>query len=245
MRVAVVQTQPAACRIDANIKAHETWIKKVAVRGADMVFFPELSLLGYEPKHAARFALRADDVRLDVFQMLSHALRITIGVGAPTPGNGGVRISMLVFRPDAARIVYSKQHLHADELPYFVAGDGQVTLTGTGAAADGVVAPAICYESLLDEHSDAAVALGATVYAASVAKSAKGIAKADVHYPAIARRHSLQVLMANCVGPCDDFEAVGGSAIWNARGELLARLPAAGEGALLLDTATNETLAIA
>jgi predicted amidohydrolase len=241
MRIAVVQTQPVACRIDANIKAHETWIKKAAVRGADMVFFPELSLLGYEPKHAARFALRADDVRLEVFQMLSHALRLTIGVGAPTPGDSGVRISMLVFRPDASRIVYSKQHRHADELPYFVAGDGQVTLAG---GAD-VVAPAICYESLLDAHAEAAVALGATVYAASVAKSASGIAKADVHYPKIARRHSLRVLMANCVGRCDDFDAVGGSAIWSARGELVARLPATGEGALLLDTATNETLAIA
>jgi len=240
MRVAVVQTHPATCRIDVNIKAHETWIKKVAGRGADMVFFPELSLLGYEPKHAARFAMRADDVRLDVFQMLSHALRVTIGVGAPTPGSSGVRISMLVFQPDAARIVYSKQHLHADELPYFVAGNGQVTLAGSG----GVVAPAICYESLLDTHCEAAVALGATLYVASVAKSAKGIAKGDVHYPSIARRHSLPVLMANCVGLCDDFEAVGGSAIWGARGEVLARLPSSGEGALLFDTATNETVAI-
>jgi predicted amidohydrolase len=130
--------------------------------------------------------------------------------------------------------------LHADELPYFVAGSGQVVLQAT----DGVVAPAICYESLLDEHCDAAVALGATLYVASVAKSAKGVAKADAHYPVIARRHSLPVLMANCVGPCDDFEAAGGSAIWNARGERVARLPATGEGALLLDTATGETLSI-
>jgi len=237
MRIAVVQTQPAACEIDRNIQAHEKWVKRAATRGAGMVFFPELSLLGYEPKHAARFAMRADDARLGVFEMLSHALRITIGVGAPTPGNAGVRISMIVFQPDAARIVYSKQHLHADELPYFVAGNGQITLHGAGA----VVAPAICYESLLEAHCDAAAALGATVYVASVAKSAKGIAKADAHYPSIARRHSLHVLMANCVGPCDDFEAVGGSGVWNARGELLARLPASGEGALLLDTGTDET----
>ena len=185
--------------------------------------------------------LRADDSRLDVFQMLSHALKITIGVGAPTPGPAGVRISMLVFRSDAARIVYSKQHLHADELPYFVAGNGQVTLAEGGD----VVAPAICYESLLDEHSAQAAALGATVYIASVAKSANGVAKADAHYPAIARRHSMPVLMANCVGPCDDFETVGGSAVWNADGELLARLPSIGEGALLFDTSTNETVAIA
>jgi predicted amidohydrolase len=148
---------------------------------------------------------------------------------------------MLVFQPNAARIVYSKQHVHADELPYFVAGNGQITLPGSGC----VVAPAICYESLLDAHCDAAVALGATVYVASVAKSANGIAKADAHYPSIARRHSLRVLMANCVGPCDDFEAVGATSAWDARGELLARLPSSGEGALLLDTATDETLVIA
>jgi predicted amidohydrolase len=240
MRVAMVQTQPAACRTDVNIKAHEAWIKRVAAQRADMVFFPELSLTGYEPKHAARLAMRGDDARLDVFQMLSHALRITIGVGAPTPGDAGVRISMLVFQPDAARIVYSKQYLHTDELHYFVAGSGQVTLAGGGQ----VVAPAICYESLLDAHCDAAVALGATLYVASVAKSAGGIANADAHYPSIARRHSLYVLMANCVGPCDDFEAVGSSAVWDARGDLLARLPPSGEGALLLDTATNETAAI-
>jgi predicted amidohydrolase len=240
MRIAVAQTRPVACDIGANIKVHESWVKKAAARGADMVFFPELSLLGYEPKHAARFAMRADDARLDVFQMLSQALRTTIGVGAPTPSDSGVRISMLVFQPNAARIVYSKQHLHADELPYFVAGNGQITLARGGQ----VVAPAICYESLLVAHSEAAAALGATVYLASVAKSAGGIAKADAHYPSIAKRHSLRVLMANCVGRCDDFEAVGGSAVWNARGELVARLPSSSEGALLLDTATDETLVI-
>jgi predicted amidohydrolase len=241
MRVAVVQTQPAACAIGANLQAHETWVKKCAARGADMVFFSELSLLGYEPTHAARLAMRADDVRLDTLQLLSRALRVTIGAGAPTPSGAGVRISMLLFQPDAPRIVYSKQYLHVSELPYFVAGNGQVTLAG-GAE---LVAPAICYESLLEEHCTAAVALGATVYVASVASTANGVAKADAHYPSIARRHSLPVLMANCVGAYHDFEAAGGSSIWNARGELAARLPSSGEGALMLDTATNETLAIA
>jgi predicted amidohydrolase len=240
MRIALVQTRPAACEIAGNISAHESWIERVASHGADLVLFPELSLLGYEPKHAARFAMRADDARLDVFAMLSQALRITIGVGAPTRGDAGVRISMLVFQPNAARLVYSKQHLHADELPYFVAGNGQITLRSGGQ----VVAPAICYESLLDCHSDAAAALGATVYAASVAKSAAGVAKADAHYPSIARRHSLRVLMVNCVGACDDFEAVGWSSVWSSGGELVARLSATDEAALLLDTATDETRAI-
>lgn len=241
MLIGVVQIESSPCALAHNVAAHETWIKKAAARGADMVFFPELSLLGYERKHAARFAIRPDDARLDVFGMLSHALRITVGVGAPTWGTSGLRISMLIFRPDSSRIVYSKQHLSADELPYFVAGEGQVMLT----AADAVVAPAICYESLLPEHCDQAVALGATVYVASVAKSAAGVAKADAHYPAIARRHSLPVLMANASGRCDDFDAAGGSAVWSAEGEVLARLGASEEGALLFDTATREITRIA
>lgn len=240
MWIAAAQTRPTACAIDVNLRAHETWIKKAAAAGAEMVFFPELSLLGYEPKHAQRYALRADDARLDVLELLSRALRVTIGVGAPTPSEGGVRISMIVFRPGAPRVIYSKQHLHSDELPYFVAGDGQVTL----AAGRDVVAPAICYESLLDAHCEQAVELGATVYVASVAKAARNLERAGTHYPKIARRHSLPVLMANCVGPCDDFTAAGASAVWNARGELLARLPADGEGVLLFDAATDETRTI-
>jgi predicted amidohydrolase len=113
------------------------------------------------------------------------------------------------------------------------------------AAGAEVVAPAICYESLLDEHCAEAAALGATIYVASVAKSAKGLAKADAHYPTIARRHSLPVLMANCVGTCADFEAAGGSAVWTANGELRTRLPATGEGALLFDSTTGTVSTIA
>ena len=236
MLIGVVQTQPSTCAIDSNLAAHQAWIKRAAARGADMLFFPELSLLGYEPKHAARLAIRADDSRLDALQMLSDAFRMTLGVGAPTPSAAGVRISMLVFRPDSGRIVYSKQHLHPGERPYFVAGQGQITLP----AAENIVVPAICYESLLDEHCEQAVGLGATIYVASVAKSAKSLAKADARYPSMARGHALPVLMANCVGPCNDFEAVGGSAVWSAEGRVLARLGSTGEGALLFDSVTNE-----
>lgn len=240
-RVAVVQTRPVRCAIDLNVQAHERWTRTSATLGAGMVFFPELSLTGYEPQAASRLALRVDDERLEVFDRLSQELRITIGLGAPTFGVDGVRITMIVFRPDAARIGYSKQHLHPDELPYFVAGDSQVTLP----IGSEVVAPAICYESLLPEHGAQAAALGATLYVASVAKSAAGLAKADVHYPAIARRHGLPVLLANCVGTCDGFEGAGGTAVWNARGERLARLPAAREGVLLFDSASGSTVLIA
>ena len=59
--------------------------------------------------------------------------------------------------------------------------------------------------------------LGANIYLASVAKSARGVDKAFSHYPAVAQRYAMTVLMANCVGPCGDFVAVGQSAMWNNR----------------------------
>jgi predicted amidohydrolase len=80
-RVAVVQTRPVPGAIDVNVQAHERWIDTAATHGADMVFFPELSLTGYEPKAAERLAVRADDPRLDLFDTLSRELRITIGLG--------------------------------------------------------------------------------------------------------------------------------------------------------------------
>gem|GEM_PF-5279637 len=38
-------------------------------------------------------------------------------------------ISIVIFQPNQARQTYSKQQLHADELPYFVNGQQHVILT--------------------------------------------------------------------------------------------------------------------
>ncbi len=40
----------------------------------------------------------------------------------PVKSNEGILISMLIFQPRTQRQIYSKQHLHADEYPYFVNG---------------------------------------------------------------------------------------------------------------------------
>jgi hypothetical protein len=50
----------------------------------------------------------------------------------------------------------------------------------------------------------------------------------------------MTVLMANCLGPCDDFAGVGQSAIWNNQGKLAAKLDDEREGLVMIDTATGE-----
>ena len=137
-------------------------------------------------------------------------------------------------------MTYSKQRLHADELSWFSSGDEQLVIDAGGHR----LAPAICFESLQREHAAAVADLGADTYLASVAKPHRSVVVAHQHYPAIAKRHSMIVLMANCVGPCDDFVAAGRSAAWTERGQLAAELSDRDEGMVLIDTTTGEALAI-
>jgi predicted amidohydrolase len=232
MKICVAQIRPAKGETDKNIEIHKKFIDLAISKKADAIFFPELSLTGYEPKLAKNLATTQNDKRFDDFQNISDSHNITIGVGMPTKSNSDILISMIIFQPHESRQTYSKQILHSDEFPYFVNGQQQIILTTKNKK----IAPAICYESLQPEHAERAFKSRAEIYIASVAKSANGVAKAFKHYPNIAKKYSMIVLMSNCLGQCDDFESVGKSAIWNKDGLLVGQLNETAEGILIYDT---------
>ena len=236
MNICAAQIHPAKGEIAENIGRHKRLIDLALQNGAELIVFPELSITGYEPDLAADLVTDPSDPRLDVFQAISDSTGAVLAAGLPTGSPDGIRISMVIFQPDHPRLTYSKQHLHEDELPYFVRGEGQVFLT----CNDHILAPAICYESLLPEHAEAAGRKGADVYLAAVAKPVKGVEKAYRHYPQIARKYGMTVLMSNCIGPCDNFTAAGGSAIWLPDGSLAGQLDTQTEGIILLNTKTLE-----
>lgn len=238
LKIAAAQLEPQCGDLRANIDKHVRLIELAVLHGDDVLVFPELSITGYAPKLAQEMAISPDDVRLDTFQRLSDTHRIVLGVGVPTPSRNSVRISLLIFQPDTARLVYSKQQLHADELPWFTPGNEQLLFK----VDEHLIAPGICYESLQSSHSDHAAHLGANYYVASVAKSAKGVAAGYAHYPLVARKHAMPVLMANSIGPADDFICAGQSAVWDSLGELRGQLDASIEGILLFDTRTQAVI---
>lgn len=92
------------------------------------------------------------------------------------------------------------------------------------------------------EHSDNAKKLGADIYLASVAKSENGIEKAFKHYPIIAKKYSMSVLMSNYVGFCDDFLSVGKSSVWTKDGKLVGQLDNKSEGILIFDAETEDII---
>ncbi|MDX2283814.1 MAG: carbon-nitrogen hydrolase family protein [Bacteroidia bacterium] len=235
MRLCAAQFRPSPGAIAANTSIHLRLMHLALACRADAVWFPELSLTGYEPALAQTLALEPEDPRLAVFQAFSDRHGLTAGIGAPVRAEDGIRIGMLLFRPGLPRLLYCKQMLHADELPWFTPGSAQLILELGGLR----IAPAICYESLQPAHSEQAHALGAACYAASVAKSQQGVDRACRWYPELAARFAMPVLMANCTGPCDTFESAGGSAAWNAQGRRLASLDSRRDGLVVYDTETD------
>lgn len=232
MKICAVQYKSIPGAFAKNLEKHLALLDSAASLGAEVIFFPELSLTGYEPRLAKDLADQRLDSRLQAVQLFADKNGVVVGVGLPNLTRAGVEIAMIWHSPHKSAQKYAKQYLHSDELPYFAPGEGQLALN----VNDEVLVPAICYESLLDAHANHAGALGADTYLASVAKSARGVEKAMSHYPAIARRFGMFVLMANSVGPSDDFLGNGHSAAWSRDGSLLAQLDAESEGFVILDT---------
>ena len=236
MKICIAQTKPIKVNVSANIEAHKRFIELALTLNAEAIFFPELSLTGYEPALARELATNQNDIRLDIFQETSDKNKIIIGLGLPTAAESRIRISLIIFQPNQPRQTYSKQQLHSDEFPYFENGVGQVIIKSN----DKNIAPAICYESLQPTHAESAFNLGADVYLASVAKPVNGVEKAFQYFPAVAKQYAMPVLMANCVGFCDNFLSVGNSAVWTKKGELVGQLDDKSEGILIFDTETEE-----
>jgi predicted amidohydrolase len=235
MKIAVAQTKPVTGDINSNIQNHVKLTTMAADNGADLIIFPELSLTGYEPSLAKQLATDINDSRFDIFQQLSDAKQIAIGVGAPIKAGTGITITMVIFQPNKPRQANSKIYLHADEEPFFVSGENLPGLIINNTP----VALAICYEITIQAHTENAFKSGALFYIASVAKTVKGVEKAWTGLSEIAGKYGMTVLLSNSVGLCEDGICGGKSAAWNNKGALLGELNDTGEGILILDTNTQ------
>ncbi|MFK7946646.1 MAG: GNAT family N-acetyltransferase [Saprospiraceae bacterium] len=235
MKIAIAQTKSIKGKIEKNIQNHFRLIRLAIESNVDLIVFPELSITAYEPELAEELAKNIEDAIFNPFEELASENQLVIGIGMPTRTINGIHISMLFFQPNHERIVYSKQHLHDDELPYFVNGTHQTFLTIKGEK----IAFGICYEALQRQHFLNAKANHADIYIASVAKPKRGIEKAYAYFPSIAAEFQTPILMSNCIGFCDNFLSVGQSAIWNKNGELMEYLDDINQGVLIYDTTQN------
>ena len=235
MKICIAQTISKKGKIQENIQNHLQMINRAIKSKVDLIIFPELSITNYEPELAKELSFDIEDERFHPFQQLADNNGVVIGIGLPTKTNKGINISMLIFQANKKSVVYSKQLLHADELPYFVPGKKHLILDIKGNK----VAFGICYEALQREHFLNAHQKGTNIYIASVAKPKNGIEKAYKHFPEIAREFNTPILMSNCIGDCDNFKSVGQSAVWNQNGVLTGQLDQEHQGMLIYNTQTE------
>lgn len=235
MKIGIAQTRPVRGDVVRNLENHLRMIQEAASRHADLLVFPELSLTGYEPKLAKKLAVHYQTVLLQPLQELSDQHKMTIGVGMPTTGDLGICISMILFRPNTPRTLYSKSYLHPDEQPHFVPGRNFPSLEVYGFH----IGLAICYELSVPKHFESAYGHGVGSYLASVAKSADGVRTAEERLSGLSKKHSIPVIMVNSAGPCEDFMSAGNSAVWK-DGGLIGQLSETEEGILIYDTSSGQ-----
>jgi predicted amidohydrolase len=232
MKICLAQTLSFKGAIDKNIQNHLRLINSAIKLKVDLIVFPELSITSYKPTLANELATISEDPIFHPFQKIADKNSVAICVGMPLKALDGINISMLVFRSNQKPLIYSKQILHADELPFFVCGNEQVFLDLKGHK----IALGICYETLQRQHFLNTHNHGADVYIASVAKPTRGIEKANTHFSKIAKEFKKPILMANSVGNCDNFLSVGQSAVWDKNGISIHKLDDKRQGLLVYDT---------
>ena len=237
MKIALVQIASQAGNIENNLARHLAALDLLRPGDADIAVFPELSLSGYEPELAGTSEIDANDLRLAPLDAFARERGISICAGAPLRTSGKPEIAALLFTPNAPRRVIRKAYLHADEEAFFAPGSGEAIVLDTAQR----IGIAICHDINVDAHIDQAVARGADIYLAGVAKTAQGMAAAESTMRDRARQHRLPIRGVNCTGTCEGKPAGGASLVIDATGNPLISLGREEQALLGYDTASGET----
>ena len=238
MKIAIAQTKPSISDWKYNWNEHLKLINLAIENDASFIFFPELSLIGYETQNIQRFSQTNFIPAIKSFEKLSKSTGISIAVGLPSFDFSGAKISMFMISKEETRI-YSKMFLHGDEMPFYNAGNTLITIKVNNK----VLIPAICYESTVDDHYRLAKESNADIYFVSAAKTHSDLFRLQGHYSQLASTLQIPVLLSNSIGYQDGFIAGGMSSAWSNDGSLAGQLDQ-NTGVLFYDTETHKAQSI-
>jgi len=231
MIIAAAQTKPLRNDVESNIISHCDFVDAAAMRGTQLIVFPEMSLTGYERELAPGQAFTVNDNRLDPLKALAVLHNMVIVAGAPIRIDSKLHIGSFIIFPDRTISVYTKQFLHPGEEAVFSPGsefNPVIELDGHR------IAFAICADTSYPEHLQNAAKNEATLYLASVFFYPDEMEECYARFSAYAKQHSMRILMSNFAGQSWGKDAGGRSAFWNKQGEV-TELLSAGDGLLVIE----------
>ncbi len=218
LKIAAAQFTPIKGNINENIKIHYDFIINASKENVDIIIFPELSLTGYEPELSRDLAMNHNDSHLHLLQNLSKKFQMTIIVGAPIKvENKKPQIGLFIIDPNFQIFHYSKMHLHSGEERFFTRGEKEMVFS----CKKHKIGLSICFDSNNPSHFLNTSALGASIYLNSGLLTKNGYFEDTERIRSYAQKHQMAVVMSNYFGSTGKFEAIGKSAIWDNKGNLV------------------------
>ncbi|UYZ76401.1 NAD+ synthase [Moraxella bovis] len=218
---AIMQTNFWVGDIKGNVGKMKALALDAKARGADIVIFPELALIGYLPEDLLLRPTLAERVKITMNELAKIDGIVTI-LGYPHVDNHGTFNSAAILQGGSQKGFYHKQCLPNygvfDEKRYFKKGRNQVLFDYKGLTIGLLICEDIWHEApikgLKDEGAEMVVVLNASPF--EVGKQAERKAL-------IARQsstHKLPIIYVNTVGAQDDIVFDGGSIVSQADGEI-------------------------
>ena len=221
MTFAIIQTNFWVGDIAGNVKKMHALTLDAKARGADIVIFPELALVGYPPEDLLLRPTLGERVR-EAMAKLAEIEGIVVILGYPHIDHHGTFNSAAILQDGSQKGFYHKQCLPNygifDEQRYFQKGLNQVLFDYKGVT----IGLLICEDIWHDEPIQALKQAGADLVIVITASPFE-IGKQTARKSRLTRHsstHHLPIIYVNTVGAQDDIVFDGGSLITQSDGRV-------------------------
>ena len=223
MRVALAQINATVGDLDRNVDKIIAFIERGKMVQADLILFPELVVTGYPPEDLLLKPSFLTASRASVERVAEACIGVTAVVGYV---DGDVYNSAAVIHDGRIRGTYHKQYLPNysvfDEDRYFRAGRENPLFALNGTVIGVSICEDIWYPNgPAQDHANSGAQLLANISASPYHAGKLGALERMLSTRAT--DNVAFVAFCNLVGGQDELVFAGGSAIFNERGELIAR----------------------
>lgn len=218
---ALMQTNFWVGDIAGNVRKMRALAQDAKVRGADIVIFPELSLIGYPPEDLLLRPTLHERVKA-ALNDLAKIEGIIIILGYPHVDQHGTFNSAAILQDGSQKGFYHKQCLANyglfDERRYFKAGHNQVLFDYKGVTIGLLICEDIWQDAPIKALKDEGAELIITLNASPFEINKQNKRKALLHRQA--STHGLPIIYINTAGAQDDIVFDGGSLVVQSSGEV-------------------------
>lgn len=221
MTFAIIQTNFWVGDIAGNVKKMHALTLDAKARGADIVIFPELALVGYPPEDLLLRPTLGERVR-EAMAKLAEIEGIVVILGYPHIDHHGTFNSAAILQGGSQKGFYHKQCLPNygifDEQRYFQKGRNQVLFDYKGVTIGLLICEDIWHDEpiqmLKQAGADLVIVINASPFEIGKQTARKSLLTQH------SSTHHLPIIYVNTVGAQDDIVFDGGSLITQSDGRV-------------------------